>query len=100
MVDARLAQPCGCSKTKSVRTLSNRLARPSIRDLITTIGAPTNAKEFNVAKIVRFFQDNSGATSIEYGLIAVGIAVAIVAVVNGLGTKLTAQYQSVSDNLK
>ena len=37
---------------------------------------------------VRFVKDNSGATAIEYGLIAAGISVAIIAVVNGLGTKL------------
>jgi pilus assembly protein Flp/PilA len=48
----------------------------------------------------RFVKDTSGATAIEYGLIASGIAVAIIAVVQGLGTKLTATFQSVSDNLK
>ena len=35
---------------------------------------------------VRFVKDDSGATAIEYGLIAAGISVAIIAVVNGLGT--------------
>ena len=34
----------------------------------------------------RFMKDDSGATAIEYGLIAAGISVAIIAVVNGLGT--------------
>ena len=37
-------------------------------------------------KIVAFLKNESGATAIEYGLIAAGIAVAIIAVVNGLGT--------------
>jgi pilus assembly protein Flp/PilA len=37
-----------------------------------------------------FLADESGATAIEYGLIAAGISLAIIAVVNGLGTKLTA----------
>ena len=50
--------------------------------------------------VVRFFKDQSGATAIEYGLIAAGISVAIIAVVQGLGTKLKATFQSVSDNLK
>jgi pilus assembly protein Flp/PilA len=50
--------------------------------------------------IARFVKDQSGATAIEYGLIAAGIAVAIIAVVQGLGTKLTATFQKVSDNLK
>ena len=51
-------------------------------------------------KFVQFMRNDSGATAIEYGLIAAGIAVAIVAVVNGVGTKLTSTFQSVSDNLK
>ena len=38
--------------------------------------------------IVRFVKNESGATAIEYGLIAAGISVAIIAVVNGLGTQL------------
>jgi pilus assembly protein Flp/PilA len=53
-----------------------------------------------MSKLVQFFKDTSGATAIEYGLIAAGIAVAIIAVVQGVGTKLTATFQSVSDNLK
>ncbi|HXF88802.1 MAG TPA: Flp family type IVb pilin [Xanthobacteraceae bacterium] len=51
-------------------------------------------------KFVQFLRDESGATAIEYGLIAAGIAVAIIAVVQGLGTKLTSTFQAVSDNLK
>ena len=50
--------------------------------------------------IVRLLKDESGATAIEYGLIAAGISVAIIAVVQGLGTKLTSTFQSVSDALK
>jgi len=49
---------------------------------------------------VRFVKDNSGATAIEYGLIAAGISVAIIAVVNGLGTSLNAKFQSISTQLK
>ena len=45
-------------------------------------------------------RDESGATAIEYGLIAAGISVAIIAVVQGLGSKLKSTFQSVSDNLK
>ena len=45
-------------------------------------------------------RDENGATAIEYGLIAAGIAVAIIAVVNGLGTSLNASFQSVSTQLK
>jgi pilus assembly protein Flp/PilA len=49
---------------------------------------------------VRFVKDNSGATAIEYGLIAAGISVAIIAVVNGLGTSLNTKFKSISDQLK
>jgi pilus assembly protein Flp/PilA len=50
--------------------------------------------------LLRFVGDESGATAIEYGLIAAGISVAIVAVVQGLGTKLNATFTSVSTALK
>jgi pilus assembly protein Flp/PilA len=50
--------------------------------------------------VLRFLKDNSGATAIEYGLIAAGISVAIIAVVNGLGTQLNATFTSVSTQLK
>ncbi|HEY7999484.1 MAG TPA: Flp family type IVb pilin [Pseudolabrys sp.] len=49
---------------------------------------------------VRFVKNESGATAIEYGLIAAGISVAIIAVVNGLGTKLNAKFDSISTQLK
>jgi pilus assembly protein Flp/PilA len=47
----------------------------------------------------RFIRDESGATAIEYGLIAAGISVAIIAVVQGLGSKLTTTFTSVSNAL-
>jgi pilus assembly protein Flp/PilA len=47
-----------------------------------------------------FVKDESGATAIEYGLIAAGISVAIIAVVNGLGTKLQGTFTSISSQLK
>jgi pilus assembly protein Flp/PilA len=48
---------------------------------------------------VRFVKDNSGATAIEYGLIAAGISVAIIAVVNGLGTQLNTTFSKVTSSL-
>jgi pilus assembly protein Flp/PilA len=50
--------------------------------------------------IVRFVKDQSGATAIEYGLIAAGISLAIIAVVNGLGTNLNAKFTSINNSLK
>ena len=49
---------------------------------------------------IRFLKDEAGATSIEYGLIAAGISVAIIAVVNGIGTKLHTTFSSISTQLK
>jgi pilus assembly protein Flp/PilA len=46
-----------------------------------------------------FAKDESGATAIEYGLIAAGISVAIITVVTSLGTKLNATFTSVSNAL-
>jgi pilus assembly protein Flp/PilA len=51
-------------------------------------------------KIIQFLADESGATAIEYGLIAAGISVAIIAVVNGLGTQLNTTFSSISTQLK
>lgn len=47
-----------------------------------------------------FLSDQSGATAIEYGLIAAGIAVAIIATVQALGTQLNTTFSSVSSALK
>ena len=52
-----------------------------------------------IAKFRQFMADESGATAIEYGLIAAGIAVAIIAVVNGLGTQLKATFSKVTSSL-
>jgi pilus assembly protein Flp/PilA len=50
--------------------------------------------------IAAFLKNESGATAIEYGLIAAGISVSIIMVVNGLGTSLNASFTSVSTALK
>ena len=52
------------------------------------------------AYILRFARNESGATAIEYGLIAAGIALAIIAAVNGLGTNLNNVFTSVNSSLK
>jgi pilus assembly protein Flp/PilA len=50
--------------------------------------------------ISRFLKDETAATAIEYGLIAAGISIAIIAVVNGLGTKLNGIFSSVNTQLR
>jgi pilus assembly protein Flp/PilA len=49
---------------------------------------------------LKLLSDESGATAIEYGLIAAGISLAIIAVVNGLGTNLNTQFTSINSSLK
>jgi pilus assembly protein Flp/PilA len=50
--------------------------------------------------LLKFWADESGATAIEYGLIAAGISLAIIAVVNGLGTNLNEKFTSINTSLK
>jgi pilus assembly protein Flp/PilA len=50
--------------------------------------------------VTRFAKDESGATAIEYGLIAAGISVAIITVVNGLGSKLNNTFNNVTSQMK
>jgi pilus assembly protein Flp/PilA len=50
--------------------------------------------------IRKFLADEAGATAIEYGLIAAGISLAIIAAVNGLGTTLNTQFTNINGSLK
>ena len=50
-------------------------------------------------KLARFFKDESGATAIEYGLIAALIAVAIIGAVTTLGSNTASTFTSVSDQM-
>ncbi len=50
--------------------------------------------------LFRFLKDESAATAIEYGLIAAGVSLAIIAAVSNLGTKLKSTFSSVSTQLK
>jgi pilus assembly protein Flp/PilA len=50
--------------------------------------------------IKKFLSDDSGATAIEYGLIAAGIALAIIVAVNTLGTTISDKFNSINSSLK
>ena len=50
--------------------------------------------------VLSFWSDESGATAIEYGLIAAGISLAIIAIVNGLGTNLNTKFTAINTSLK
>jgi len=49
---------------------------------------------------MRFVKDDTAATAIEYGLIAAGISVAIIALVNDIGSTLNGKFRTVSTQLK
>ena len=53
-----------------------------------------------MSKFVAFLKNENGATAIEYGLIAAGISLAIIAIVNGLGTNLNNKFTSINSSLK
>jgi pilus assembly protein Flp/PilA len=50
--------------------------------------------------VAKFLADESGATAIEYGLIAAGISLAIIAVVNGIGSTLNTKFSTINTSLK
>jgi pilus assembly protein Flp/PilA len=50
--------------------------------------------------VLRFLNDDSGATAIEYGLIAAAISVVIIVAVNTIGTNLNTTFSSISSQLK
>jgi pilus assembly protein Flp/PilA len=53
-----------------------------------------------VRLLLKFWCDETGATAIEYGLIAAGISLAIIGVVDGMGTKLNTKFTSINSSLK
>ncbi|MFZ0094155.1 MAG: Flp family type IVb pilin [Pseudolabrys sp.] len=53
-----------------------------------------------MSKVLAFLKNESGATAIEYGLIAAGISVVIIATVNAIGTTLNAKFDTISTQLK
>jgi pilus assembly protein Flp/PilA len=58
-------------------------------------------REFGMRKLMsKFLQDQSGATAIEYAIIAGGLSIVIVAAVNGIGVTLSGKFNSVNSSLK
>src|SRR3954468_11138717 len=62
----------------------------------------TCTQELSIMKnlVSRFVKDESGATAIEYALIAAGIAIAIISAVNGVGTALQTKFNAISSSWK
>ena len=53
-----------------------------------------------MSKLVAFLKDESGATAIEYGLLAAGISVVIIGSVDTVGSKLNTTFKTITDSLK
>jgi pilus assembly protein Flp/PilA len=61
----------------------------------------SSEQEFWMLQLVsRFLQDESGATAIEYCLIAVGLSIVIITAVNGIGSTLSTKFTAVNSSLK
>jgi pilus assembly protein Flp/PilA len=58
------------------------------------------ARESSMQKIISFLRNQAGASSIEYALLAAGVAATIIVVVNGLGSSVNNEYTSVATALK
>jgi pilus assembly protein Flp/PilA len=59
------------------------------------------AEALTMTKLLKdFLADESGATAIEYGLIAAGISLAIISAVNGLGARLNTKFASINTSLR
>jgi Flp pilus assembly pilin Flp len=82
---------CYLASTPSLIVVNNTSPYRTLADLLNA-----SMRKF----ILRFVKDESGATAIEYGLIAAGIAVAIIAVVQGLGTNLNTTFGTVQTSIK
>src|SRR5579872_3357400 len=88
---AEIGSPVACAMVTVLRTPARpQLVRPA-----------TCHMELPMKNLIaRFVKDQSGATAIEYGLIAAGISLAIIAVVNGLGSNLNTKFSTINSSLK
>jgi pilus assembly protein Flp/PilA len=76
--------------------------RDFVRNSLVTLASRVlrNEQKATMKKILQdFMADESGATAIEYGLIAAGISLAIIAIVNGLGTRLNTKFTAINNSL-
>jgi pilus assembly protein Flp/PilA len=67
--------------------------------ILLLVGTVTMRRQMSKA-IIAFLKDQSGATAIEYGLIAAGISVVIIAAVNNIGSTLNAKFDYIANQLK
>jgi pilus assembly protein Flp/PilA len=88
-----------CSKIESFILRSTSELVRKFPDAPGTNGAAQSGRSKQMSIVTRFLRAETGATAIEYGLIAAGIAAAIIATVAGLGTKLEETFTTVDGAL-
>jgi pilus assembly protein Flp/PilA len=91
-------QPSGGFSSPQIHRSLTRLMFRN-RDLPLLHGSESIVRRM-IALVRKFWTDETGATAIEYGLIAAGISLAIIAVVNGIGAKLNTKFASINTSLK
>lgn len=100
-----------CNRVLPIELTALKFSDHSVASMVTVLRTPRDQTsfdshvypmEFHIMKnlVSRFVKNESGATAIEYGLIAAGISLAIIAVVNGLGTTLNTKFTSINTSLK
>jgi pilus assembly protein Flp/PilA len=90
-------------RSENAKLPSDKGFRERFENFFTPVSRPGAQRKPGgtvTALLKRFAGDESGATAIEYGLIAAGISVAIITVVQGLGTKLNSTFGTVKNALK
>ena len=90
----RVFDPAFFRKIERFSDTASYMVAFSLQELQPTSGARA------MSKLVEFLKNDSGATAIEYGLIAAGISIAIIAAVNTIGTTLNTKFTNVSTQLK
>jgi len=89
--------PAADSRTVKAGSPNSGCFRGSIFTVASDVGAH---RPRMIALVRKFWADETAATAIEYGLIAAGISLAIIAVVNGIGSKLNTKFSSINSSLK
>ncbi len=92
-----LGEPVSAPLENATATLREKPATLSIQNGLL---GQNNGMGPGVNIISRFLKDETAATAIEYGLIAAGISLAIIAAVNGLGSKLNTKFTAINTSLK
>jgi pilus assembly protein Flp/PilA len=98
--DQYLSRELNTESPYLLKLRSNARDKP-INNYMSVAGPPCGTKEFAMKNLISsFLKDETAATAIEYGLIAAGISVAIIVIVNGLGSTLNTKFTTINTQLR